>query len=202
MLELNKLYLMDCLEGMAQFPDKYFSLAIVDPPYGIGGFAMVRKYEKEKDVKWDHVPDNQYFSELIRISINRIVWGANYFNCFESGGTIIWIKNQPMPTFSKAEVASNSLTNKVDIFEHTWTNYVNNRATKHPTEKPIALYKWLLHNYAQPDYKIIDTHAGSCSSVIAFLDYGCDWIAFEKDEDYYKAASKRIETHKLQLKLF
>jgi site-specific DNA-methyltransferase (adenine-specific) len=89
------------------------------------------------------------------------------------------------------------------VFDWAGFGHINAKETRiHPTQKPVRLYKWLLHNYAKPDFKIIDTHAGSCSSVIAFLDFGCDWIAFEIDKDYYEAANKRIENHKMQLKLF
>ena len=162
-------YNSDCLPAMKEMPDNAFDLAIVDPPYGIGAFAMVRDYEQCKDVEWDKgIPQAEYFKELLRVSKNRIIWGANYFNCFESDmGAIIWIKNQPMPTFSKAEIASCSIGKKVEVFIKTWTNYVNDRKTKHPTQKPVALYKWLLTKYAKPGDTILDTHLGSGSIAIA-----------------------------------
>ena len=221
MLELNKLYNMDCMEGMAQFPDKYFSLAIVDPPYGIGedGRKTARrcvpsvkwKNPKPKPYKlggWDNnSPDKIYFNELFRISKDQIIWGANYFISkipFDSSCWIIWDKLNGESDQADCEIAWTSFKSAIRKFEYLWSGfkmkeYVNKI---HPTQKPVQLYKWILHKYAKPDFKIIDTHAGSCSSVIAFFDYGCDWIAFEKDKDYYEAASKRIEIHKQQLKLF
>ena len=204
---------MDCMKGMAQFPDKYFDLAIVDPPYGIG--ADKEKYTPENHTwegkkrvgyaikNWDkEVPHKEYFGELKRVSKNQIIWGGNYFGLV--GGYIFWDKGETMPTYSKGELAWVSNINTVNKFEFLWSGYKKQVDEKriHPTQKPVQLYKWLLHNYAKPDFKIIDTHAGSCSSVIAFLDYGCDWIAFEIDKDYYEAASNRIEIHKQQLKLF
>jgi len=208
MLELNQLYNMDCMEGMKTFPYKYFDLAIVDPPYGIGNFIPQtgkQKGQKFDVVGWnDKIPSIEYFQELHRISKHRIIWGANYYNCFEElGGSIIWNKQQYNPKMSRCEIASHSFYKKNDYYEYSWNgrNPLQKKAF-HPCQKPIALYKWILHKYAKPDFKIIDTHAGSCSSVIAFLDFGCDWIAFETDKDYYEAASKRIENHKMQLKLF
>ena len=192
------------MDFMRTVPDKYFELAIVDPPYGIGGFAMVRDYEKCKDVNWDlNIPDLEYFEELRRVSVNQIIWGANYFNCFnENGGAIIWVKNQPMPTFSKAEIASCSIGKKVEIYEKTWTNYVNEKQTDHPTEKPVALYKWLLKNYAKEGDKIFDSHLGSQSSRIACYDGGFDFVGCELDKDYFDAGCKRFENHIKQLTMF
>ena len=219
MLPLNQLYNMNCMEGMAQFPDKYFSLAIVDPPYGIGNCINTHGKKLYKKMNWNNsIPSEAYFIELLRISQHQIIWGCNYYSKYiSSTGRIVHDKtnnkqfNGPN-TLSDADLASQSFNNLIKIFHYGWSgnrmgnkiNWNNNGVDSrfHPTQKPIALYKWLLHNYAKPDYKIIDTHAGSCSSVIAFLDYGCDWIAFEIDKDYYEAASNRIEIHKQQLKLF
>ena len=209
---------MDCMEGMAQFPDKYFDLAIVDPPYGLniaksGSLGMDKFIPKSWDEKR---PNNIYYDELKRVSINQIIWGGNYFPelwkkpCKDF---IFWNKLNHHENRSDGELAWTSFNGLAKVFEYMWDgNRYGKRNEKingvgkptiriHPTEKPVQLYKWLLHNYAKPDFKIIDTHAGSCSSVIAFLDYGCDWIAFEIDKDYYEAASKRIENHKMQLKL-
>jgi len=209
MLELNKLYLMDCMEGMKTFPDKYFDLAIVDPPYGIGKrilgtWGNQKETGKNNAVKWDYKPPEEYWIELFRISNNQIIWGANNFieHLYSSMGIICWDKMNG--------------TNNLSDFEFAWTSFTDKTARMfrmhhfsagyddkiHPTQKPVQLYKWILHNYAKPDFKIIDTHVGSGSSIIAFLDYGCDWIGFEIDEDYHKAASERIEIHKQQLKLF
>ena len=225
MLELNKLYLLDCMEGMAQFPDKYFDLAIVDPPYGIkhDGKAMSNRASNSKKYRnykgrqyngtgWDDKPmDKSYFVELMRLSKHQVIWGANHFieniPDANSSSWLTWYKIGQCPgsTNADCELAWTSHSTSVKHFNYDWSGFGHINAGEvrtHPTQKPVQLYKWILHNYAQKDFKIIDTHAGSCSSVIAFLDYGCDWIAFEIDKDYYEAASKRIETHKLQLKLF
>lgn len=205
---------MDCMEGMKEFPDKFFDLAIVDPEYGIGDFTKVgdaNYYKKRSDknygeVNWnDKIPDAEYFNELYRISKNQIIWGANYFRGYiKDTGVVVWDKDNKNSRWSKIEIASNSTSGINNIFKFTWDGFRRAEKVKriHPCQKPVQLYRWLLRNYAKQDFKIIDTHAGSCSSVIAFLDFGCDWIAFEIDEDYYRDATKRIENHKAQLKLF
>ena len=210
---------MDCMEGMAQFPDKYFDLAIIDPPYGIGADHGIRVINKNKTWniardrgniicgEWDkNIPQNDYWQELYRITENQIIWGGNYFNLPQNNNWIIWDKEIKNYTFSPFEMAWSS-TGKCKIFRWMLEGYKSRNPDEmqnkfHPTQKPVALYKWLLKNYAKPEFKIIDTHAGSCSSVIAFLEFGCQWIAFEIDNDYYEAASKRIEVYKAQLKLF
>ena len=220
MLELNKLYNLDCMEGMAQFPDKYFDLAIVDPPYGIGrdgtqGFATRKTkgftFNRKEYISgnWDSgLPSKEYYIELFRTSKDQIIWGANYMTQLLPvlNNFIYWHKKGQSKDdkFNEGELAytSTGRTKMVDIWWNGFGTINSGENRFHPTQKPVQLYKWILHNYAKPEYKIIDTHAGSCSSVIAFLDYGCDWIAFEIDKDYYEAASKRIEIHKQQLKLF
>ena len=212
MLELNKLYLMDCMIGMKTFPDKYFDLAIVDPPYGIGASAQDNRkrgklgsHYKIKD--WDNsIPPKKYFIELKRVSKNQIIWGGNYFGLNGSPCWLVWNKKTVGNT-ADCELAWTSFITGVKRFDFLWEGFwqenMKQKETRiHPTQKPIQLYKWILHNYAKPDFKIIDTHVGSGSSIIAFLDYGCEWIGFEIDEDYHKAASERIEIHKQQLKLF
>ena len=210
---------MDCMEGMAQFPDKYFDLAIVDPPYGIkrdegfegfegfGGFGKPIARKRYKGGWDDKPPSKEYFIELERISINQIIWGGQFFTdkIKQSGHWIFWDKINTMPTFGDGELAYTSFNRgsvKRFIFQYNGLLGKEPEERINATQKPIALYKWLLKNYAKPEFKIIDTHAGSCSSVIAFLEFGCQWIAFEIDKDYYQAASKRIENYKLQLKLF
>ena len=201
--ELNKLHLADCMEGMKEFPDNYFDLAIVDPPYGLnkssinGSGKLKKRVLNKMNTSWDIAPTKEYFNELFRVSKNQIIWGGNYFDLPISRGFIIWDKKQFMPTFSRCEYAWLSMYKPSKIFA-----YDNASKTKiHPTQKPVQLYKWLLRNYAQPDFKIIDTHVGSGSSIIAFEDFGCDWIGFEIDEDYYEAATKRIKQHTDQFKL-
>jgi len=219
MLKLNTLYNLDCMIGMRDFPDKYFDLCICDPPYGIGDFQTTgdaNKYKKHKEKKYQDVkkwnmaiPTPEYFNELKRVSVNQIIWGANYYNCFSSGGgCIVWDKNnESSQRYSNCEIASCTLQKKISIFRYTWNGFIQ-EANKdkedriHSCQKPVALYKWLLQNYAKPGDKILDTHAGSCSSVIACIDGGFDWIAFELDEDYYKAALQRINNHVRQFDIF
>ena len=192
---------IDCMEYMATCKDKQFDLAIVDPQFGIGNFIQVSGNIRGNKVNWnERPPSKRYFIELYRVSKNRIIFGANYFNCFDkNGGAIIWLKNQPMPNFSKAVIASCSFHKKIEIYKQTWTNFVQkDRTGIHPCEMPLDLYKWLLKNYAKPDMKIIDTHLGSGSSAIAAYDFGCDFVGCEIDKDYYDAAVKRFETHKMQ----
>jgi len=221
MLELNQLYCMDCNVGMKDFPDNYFDLAIVDPPYGLGNtnrYSKGKKSSIHKSFKWnDVVPDSKYFDELYRISQNQIIWGCNYYTKYiPFCGRIIhnkiltdWSKGKNL---SECDLAAQSLNRKIEYFEYRWSgnvqgdniNWQNVGINKriHPQQKPVQLYQYCLKKYAKPDMKIIDTHVGSGSSIIAFLDFGCDWIGFEIDKDYHKAATERIERHKQQLKLF
>jgi len=207
------------MEGMKDFPDKYFDLAIVDPPYGIGedGSKGVRtspsrpnsyhRKPKYKDGGWDNdSPPVEYFLELQRTSRNQIVWGANHFIskiAKDSPCWIVWDKNNLGTDFADCELAWTSFNRTVrKYFGHKFIGTHGGKDCIHPTQKPVQLYKWILHNYAKPDFKIIDTHVGSGSSIIAFLDFGCEWIGFEIDKDYHKAATERIERHKQQLKLY
>ena len=206
---LSTVYLMDCIEGMRQFPDKIFDLAVIDPPYGIGVSEMnigARKVKnKACDGKgWDNnTPTEEYWNELYRVSKHQIVWGANYFNCFNGkNGAIIWYKNNPLPTSSDCEIASYSKHAKVAIYNKTWTNYVNDKATNHPTEKPISLYDWIFKNYANEGDLILDTHLGSQSSRIAANKAGLDFVGFEIDREYYDNGNTRFKNFVSQGVLF
>jgi site-specific DNA-methyltransferase (adenine-specific) len=199
------LYQMDCNDLMAQLPEKYADLSCVDPPYGIGenGHCRTRlkHNNKVKHVKknWDNkAPDQIYFDELFRVSQNQIIWGANYFTPYlpASMGWIFWDKKIG-GDFSDGELAYTSFDRALKIFEY-W-NGNNGIARIHPTQKPVQLYKWLLKNYAKPEFKIIDTHLGSMSSVIAAYDFGIsEFIGAELDPDYFAAGVKRFKTHQLQ----
>ena len=199
---------IDCMEYMAGLPDKAFDLAIVDPPYGIGVgiFKPVggRGEENRDDKQWDiSIPDANYFKELERVSKEQIIWGANYFNCFNgNGGAIVWDKLQPLPDSSQCEIASYSRVKKVYKYTQRWTNFVNTKETEHPTEKPVRLYDWLLKEFAKGGFKILDTHLGSGSIAIACWDMGYNLTAYEVDKEYYDNACKRLETHKAQLTLW
>ena len=216
---ISEVYNMDCISGMKQYPDKYFDLAIVDPPYGIGmdgtigigigkekGFTRKKEYTKKN---WDkEVPSQEYFDELFRVSKNQIVWGANYFTkqLPVIKNYIFWHKKGQSvdDKFNDGEMAFASLgrTRMVDI----WWNgvgVINSGENKiHPTQKPVKLYKWLLENYAKKDWKILDTHLGSGSIAIACWDMGYGLTAYEVDKEYYDNACKRLETHKAQLTLW
>ena len=207
------LYLGDCMEVMKTFKDKQFSLAIVDPPYGIGdtfiGFSSGAKKGKlervHKEMKWDdNIPSAEYFAELKRVSKKQIIWGANYFNSFnKDGGALVWYKNRGGSTLSQCEIASVSGQKKVDyVAIQILTGFTANEERVHPTQKPVQLYKWLLQNYAKEGDTILDTHFGSLSIGIACHDLGFELTAIENDPDYYKEAVKRLKTHQRQLKLF
>ena len=170
----------DNMELMARYSDGYFDLAIVDPPFGIGNFVQSGGNVRGTKVEWNNnIPNQNYFEELKRVSKNRIIFGANYYNCFEKiGGAIVWIKNQPMPNFSKAVIASCSFHKKVEIYTQTWTNFVHKgRTTEHPCEMPVDIYKWILKNYAKKGDKILDTHLGSGDRKSTRLNSSHEWIS-------------------------
>lgn len=171
-----------------------------------------------KKKNWDNSPaDEKYFKELFRVSQNQIIWGENYMPILLGTGRIIWDKCNDGSDQSDCEIAYNSLTNRVDIFRYMWRGMMQgksitegyiqqgdkskNETRIHPTQKPVALYKWLLKNYAKAGDKILDTHVGSASSLIACYDMGFEYLGFELDPDYYKMAVERIERHKSQLNL-
>lgn len=197
------------MEYMAGLPDKAFDLAVVDPPYGIGinhnmGRRRGDKHSGHKKVKWDSTtPDDLYFTQLFRVSKNQIIWGGNYFDLPLVGSWIVWDKLMPFDlSFSQCELAWMSFGNvikKVSLRHHGFIN--GDSAKIHPTQKPIKLYKWLLHNYAKPGDKILDTHLGSGSSAIAAHNMGFDFVGCELDTDYYNAACKRFKEQTQQLKL-
>jgi site-specific DNA-methyltransferase (adenine-specific) len=202
MLELNRLYNMDNMQGMKQFPDKYFDLAIVDPPYGISitDSGRLGKYNINNNRWDDNIPTDDYFNELFRISKNQIIWGGNYFPLPPTRGFIIWDKKQPEGvSFASCEFAWSSFDKSAKTF---YFSPMQDKHRFHPTQKPVALYKWLLTRYANKGDKILDTHVGSASSLIACHELGFDYIGFEIDEDYYKMAQERLEAAKAQINLF
>jgi site-specific DNA-methyltransferase (adenine-specific) len=206
----------DCLEAMKAYPDNYFELAIVDPPYfedygkaNYTGASVTKKGIKRisTDIKnWD-IPNESYFEELFRVSKNQIIWGCNYYaKHIPSFGRIVWDKKNDSSTFSKCELASHSFGVRVDIFRFMWNgmlqeNMKNKEDRIHPTQKPVALYRWLLQNYAKQGDKILDTHLGSGSSRIAADMEGYDFTGYELDTDYFNASVKRFNEYKLQSKL-
>jgi site-specific DNA-methyltransferase (adenine-specific) len=198
---------------MARYPDNYFDLAIVDPPYGIERFKKVTKTPSAKDKHAksfqrmetvnDNKPSIEYWNELFRVSKNQIVFGANNFIMPTSEYFLIWDKKQAMPNFARCEYAwvSMGLKTPAKICEHSI--HVHNQTEKiHPTQKPIYLYKYILDNYTKENDKILDTHLGSGSIAIACHDYGFELTACELDKEYYDKAIQRIKNHTNQQKLF
>lgn len=202
---INAIYCMDCMEGMKQFPDNYFELAIVDPPYGIGAENGTGDYSKavcSKGKKWDIAPSSAYFAELFRVSKKQIIWGGNYFTLPIKRGWVCWYKTDEIKgrDFSEFELAWTS--QNVPARQITIKPFIRGGQRIHPTQKPVALYKWLLTKYANKGDKILDTHMGSGSSIIACYELGFEYCGFEIDQEYYAAASKRIEAAKAQGVLF
>lgn len=210
----------DCMDLMRDKPDKFWDLAIVDPPYGInapnmsatpcqringnkrlnGGSGKLKNRKlNTSSVDWDsQIPTDEYFNELKRVSKNQIVWGGNYFPLGPSRCFVCWDKVQPWENFSQIELAWTSFDSPARIYK-----FDNRTGDKiHPTQKPVNIYEWLLMNYAKPGDKILDTHGGSGSICIAChnLGFDLDWI--ELDPDYYQDAVKRFENHKAQLRMF
>ena len=194
---------MDEKTGLPSYPDKFFDLAIVDPPYGIGAAKMnmgagkgakCSKIENRlwtpKD--WDgEAPDSGYFYELRRVSKDQIIWGGNYFDLGPCHGFIIWDKEIPEGlSFSDFEFAWTSF--KRAARRARYRVYADKLGRIHPTQKPVKLYRWLLENYAKPGQLILDTHVGSASSLIACESMGFDYVGFEIDPDYYAAAKNRM----------
>jgi len=192
----------DNMELMARYPDGYFDLAIVDPPYGIlnktkrGGD---HKFNMAEYSLWDNKPDISYFNELFRVSKNQIIWGGNYFGHLwarseYNKGFILWDKNQPeqLNNFAMAELAWSSLDKPSKIFRYSVRL---NRNKIHPTQKPVALYEWLLKMYAQKGDRILDTHLGSGTLGIACFNYGAELTACEIDKPYFKKALSNIKRH-------
>ena len=204
---MSEFYNMDCMEGMKQYTDKYFELAIVDPPYGMkdhgaqnGGKGILknRAYNHGAIDKWDTAPSKKYFDELFRVSRNQIIWGGNYFHLLPTRCVVVWDKKQPWENFSQVEIAWTSFKTPAQLF-----SFDNRTGDKiHPTQKPIALYIWLLNKYAKKGDKILDTHVGSASSLIACHRLGFEYVGFELDPDYYNSAVDRLEAEKAQMTFF
>jgi len=201
----------DCMLMMAKYPDKFFDLAIVDPPYGIGENGQRNLTGDRPTIKWKNPqsinyktfddslpPQQEYWNELFRVSKNQIVFGGNYFTnfLFPSMGWIIWDKGvDEKEHLSMFEMAWSSFQKKAMKFELLWAGFKKGEPTEriHPTQKPMKLYYWVLQNYAKKGDKILDTHLGSGSSRIAAYKLGFDFWGCEIDFDYYTAAEKRFQ---------
>ena len=236
-------YNMDCMDGMKEFPDKYFDLAIVDPPYGDGGVrgatenasgnastdtgtiprgggtanrhitSGLRKGQsppnwwnmggevRKKIIAWDVAPGQEYFKELFRVSRNQIIWGGNYFGLPPTRCFLIWRKTNVSQDFSMAmaEYAWTSFSLNAKVFDFP----ANGQPGRfHPTQKPVQLYTWILANYANRGDRILDTHAGSASSLVACEKMGFEYVGFEIDETYFKLAQERINEERAQLSIW
>jgi len=201
----SEVYLMDCIQGMKQFPDKHFELAIVDPPYGIGqNWSKDRKgqFYKHRNTFNNSIPGDEYFTELFRVSQHQIIWGANYYWNYlrPSNNLIFWDKGKDaMTQFGSAgEIAWTSLT-KFPLVKIAldWNGCVvcEKGERVHPHQKPIMLYSWTLKNYAKVGDRILDTHLGSGSSRIAAHKAGLDFVGFEIDKEYFDAQEKRFKQY-------
>ena len=196
------IYNEDCMDLMSRYPDKYFELAVVDPPYGIGVETCGGHFKKfGKNKGWDkNIPNKEYFDELFRVSQNQIIWGGNYFNLPPTQCFLIWDKKQPEKvSFAMCEYAWTSFNSKAKVFYNV-SNQEKNRF--HPTQKPVALYDWIFKNYAKEGDKILDTHLGSGSSRIAAYKAGLDFVGCELDKEYFEAADKRFNEFTTQLTMF
>lgn len=220
-------YNMDCMDGMKQFPDKYFDIAVVDPPYfsgperrnyygrTISPIGAQRRYKPSDE--WN-VPDKEYFDELARVSKEQIIWGCNYFDYHFGPGRIVWDKCNGDSSFSDCEIAYCSLHDSVRLFRYMWNgmfqgksieegtiqqgNKQKNEKRIHPTQKPINLYRWIAKKYIQSGWKVLDTHTGSASSLIAYHEAGLQFVAFEKDEYMYDLLTERYKAKTAQMNLF
>lgn len=207
------LYNIDCMEAMATMETGKYDLAIVDPPYGIDVANMPMGAGKRprsskvharrwKPKDWDKsAPKKEYFEELRRVSKHQVIWGGNYFELPPCYGYIIWDKQiYESLSFASCEMAWHSFRKAPKIFRYSV--FRDKKDRYHPTQKPIALYSWILNKFAKQGWKILDTHLGSGSSAIAAHNMGFDFDGYEIDEDYFKSAKDRIDRHQLQFKLF
>lgn len=234
---MNQVRNIDCMIGMKEYPDQYFDLAIVDPPYGINasnmqmgsspsrsennqypGESTAVKLKKGRlnsggghfagrnlttmNCDWDSaIPDEAYFTELKRVSKNQIIWGSNYFPLPPTRCMLCWDKKQPWDNFSQFELAWTSFDGPAKLFRQSNRGGANDENKIHPTQKPIKLYSWILHHYATPTDKILDTHLGSGSSRIAAYITNLDFTGFELDKSYFDAQEARFAQHIAQLTL-
>lgn len=209
---------MDCMTEMVKFPNNYFDVAIVDPPYysgpekrkfygrKISPIGVQRIYDKS--TSWS-VPEREYFDELFRISKNQIIFGCNYFDYPFGSGRIVWDKCNGSSSFSDCEIAYTSFHDSVRLFRYMWNGMMQGKSISeghiqqgnkklnekriHPTQKPVNLYRWLAQKYLKPGQLVLDTHVGSGSSLIAFEEYDLQYVGYEVDKNYYDLARLRVE---------
>lgn len=200
---MNIAFNMDCMEGMRQYPDGYFDLAVVDPPYGIERFkrggSHINRYGGHEG-QWNNVkPDEEYFFELFRVSKNAIIWGANNFSLPPSEGFLIWDKVNPENfSFAMCEMAWTNIKTPAKIFRY---NSQHQGVRIHPTQKPIQLYNWIFSKWTSPGFKILDTYLGSGTSRRAAYDMGLDFVGFEIDKTYFDLQEQAFAEHTAQLRI-
>ena len=233
----GQFYNMDCMVGINGFPDGYFDLAVVDPPYGINapnmrmgthetrtgdgypGTSVAEKLRKGRlnsgagklknralntmNCNWDfEKPGPEYFKELMRVSKHQIIWGGNYFELPPTRGIICWDKMQPWENFSQFELAWTSFDCPAAMFRYSNTGGANAEIKIHPTQKPVALYKWILARFAKSGWRILDTHVGSASSLIACQQMGFEYAGYEIDPVCYLNAMERLKKETAQIGFF
>lgn len=204
---MNIAYNMDCMEAMRQMPDKWADLAVVDPPYRDEVENQPTKYMRRNGSmkSFGNKPGKDFFDELFRVSKEQIIFGANNFQLPPYKGFIVWKKKtiSDVFTMSMAEIAyiSEGLGTISKVFECAPQGTMNDPRI-HPTQKPVALYRWIFQHYAKPGDKILDTHMGSQSSRIAAYDANLDYVGFEIDPEYFKLGEERFERHAAQTSLF
>jgi site-specific DNA-methyltransferase (adenine-specific) len=213
---VSQVFNEDCMAVMARYPYKYFDLAVVDPPYGIGedggsnhSRSKIAKSKIYTPKNWDKEPPNKmYFDELIRVSKNQIIWGANHFISripFDSSCWLVWDKENGENDFADCELAWTSFKKAVRRYKFRWAGMLQGNMKEkeirlHPTQKPVALYDWIFKNYASPNDKILDTHLGSGSSRIAAHKAKLDFVGCELDKEYFDAQEKRFKDFSSQLR--
>lgn len=197
---------IDCMKYMKGLPDKAFDLAIVDPPYGIKRLekkeGRLEKYGDSTKAN-NNIPTQEYFAELFRVSKNQIIWGGNYFDLPPCRCFIAWYKHQPVENYSDCEFAWTNFVRPAKVFDYPYFGNINQDLRRiHPTQKPIALYKWLLVNYANKGDRILDTHVGSGSSRIACWELDFSFVGCEIDHEFWEKQEGRFKEHISQLRLF
>lgn len=222
-----KLHHGDCMDVLSGMDDKSIDLAIVDPPYFSGperrryyganiSTTRVRRRHYPQVKRWD-VPESDYFNELLRVAKHYIIWGCNYFNYVFNPGRIVWDKCNGSSSFSDCEIAATDLHDSVRLYRYMWNGMQQGKSIKegyvmqgnkslnekriHPTQKPVALYAWLLQNYAPPGSSILDTHLGSGSSALAAYELGYDFLGIEIEDEYYRLAKERFLQEYRQLRI-
>ena len=201
------LILDDCMNVMKDYEDNHFDLAIIDPPYGIARFGdRVEVCKEEKINKWDIKPTKEYFNELFRVSKKQIIFGANNFTLPKTQYFIVWDKMQTVDNFASAEYDWTNIKKPAKVFRYSIHQVMSYRKKEkgkiHPSQKPVKLYEWLLHNYAEKGQKILDTHLGSGSIAVACHYFGVDLVGVEIDKEYFDKAKERIEMLTAQETLF